>query len=113
MAPGSSRRAILNKASRETADLSTTVEINEAGSTVVVLGRKVKADDYRAIAKLSSGRSVSVSLASRQAGETVPLSNTVRLMGSYRAGEEIKIRMQVFGVNPTVIQKLFAGGCRH
>jgi trimeric autotransporter adhesin len=102
--PGRSRSAFLNKTRRETADVSATVEINKPGSSVVVLGRKVKADDYRAIAKLTSGRRVSVSLASRQAGETVPLSNTVRLMGSYRAGEEIKIRMQVFGVNPTVIR---------
>lgn len=102
--PGKSRTALLNKTSRESADLSTTVEINKPGSTVVVLGRKVKADDYRAIAKLSSGRSVSVSVASRQAGETMPLSNTVKLMGSYRAGEEIKIRMQVFGVSPTTIR---------
>jgi hypothetical protein len=101
--PGRSRTALL-KTSRESADLRTTVEINKPGSTVVVLGRKVKSDDYRAIAKLSSGRSVSVSVASRQAGETTPLSNTVRLMGSYRAGEEIKIRMQVFGVSPTTIR---------
>jgi hypothetical protein len=102
--PGRSRSSFLNKTRRETADLSATVELNKLGSSLVVLGRKVKADDYRAIAKLTSGRSVSVSLASRQAGETVPLFNTVRLMGSYRAGEEIKIRMQVFGVNPTVIR---------
>ena len=101
--PGNSGSAFLNK-SRETADLSATVEINGPGSSVVVLGRKVEADDYRAIAKLTSGRNVSVSLASRQAGETVLLSNTVRLLGSYRAGEEIKIRMQVFGVNPTLIR---------
>ena len=102
--PGNSGSAFLNKTSRETADLSATVEINRPGSSVVVLGRKVEADDYRAIAKLTSGRNVSVSLASRQAGETVLLSNTVRLLGSYRAGEEIKIRMQVFGVNPTLIR---------
>jgi hypothetical protein len=102
--PAASRTAILNKTSRETADLSTSVEIDKLGSTVLVLGRKVKGDDYRAVIKLSSGRSISVALASRQAGETVPLSNTVRLMGSYRTGEEIKIRMQVFGVNPTVIR---------
>jgi hypothetical protein len=70
--------------------LSATVEINKPGSSVVVLGRKVKADDYRAIAKLTSGRSVSVSLASRQAGETVPLSNTVRLMA--RIGRARKSR---------------------
>jgi hypothetical protein len=34
----------------------------------------------------------------------VPLSNTVSLIGRYQKGEEIKIRMQVFGVNPTVIR---------
>jgi hypothetical protein len=102
--PAESRSAFLNKTSRETADLSATVEINKPGSTVLMLGRKVKADDYRTVIKLTGGRNILVSLASRQAGDTVPLSNTVRLMGSYRAGNEIKIRMQVFGVNPTVIR---------
>jgi hypothetical protein len=102
--PAESRSAFLNKTSRETADLSATVEINKPGSTVLMLGRKVKADDYRTVIKLTGGRNLLVSLASRQAGDTVPLSNTVRLMGSYRAGNEIKIRMQVFGVNPTLIR---------
>jgi hypothetical protein len=102
--PAESRSAFLNKTSRETADLSATVEINKPGSTVLMLGRKVKADDYRTVIKLTGGRNILVSLASTQAGDTVPLSNTVRLMGSYRAGNEIKIRMQVFGVNPTVIR---------
>jgi hypothetical protein len=102
--PAESRSAFLNKTSRETADLSATVEINKPGSTVLMLGRKVKADDYRTVIKLTGGRNILVSLASTQAGDTVQLSNTVRLMGSYRAGNEIKIRMQVFGVNPTVIR---------
>jgi hypothetical protein len=102
--PAESRSAFLNSTSRETADLSATVEINKPGSTVLMLGRKVKADDYRTVIKLTGGRNILVSLASRQAGDTVPLSNTIRLMGSYRAGNEIKIRMQVFGVNPTVIR---------
>jgi hypothetical protein len=102
--PAESRSAVLNKTSRETADLTATVKINKPGSTVLMLGRKVEVDDYRAVIKLTGGRNVLVSLASRQAGETVPLSNTVRLMGSYRAGDEIKVRMQVFGVNPTVVR---------
>ncbi len=45
-----------------------------------------------------------MTLVSRQAGETVPLSNTVSLIGRYPRGEEIKIKMQVFGVNPTIIR---------
>jgi hypothetical protein len=102
--PAESRSAFLNSTSRETADLSATVEINKPGSTVLMLGRKVKADDYRTVIKLTGGRNILVSLASAQAGDTVQLSNTIRLMGSYRAGNEIKIRMQVFGVNPTVIR---------
>jgi hypothetical protein len=102
--PAESRSAFLNKTSRETADLSATVEINKPGSTVLMLVRKVKADDYHTVIKLTGGRNILMSLASTQAGDTVPLSNTVRLMGSYRAGNEIKIRMQVFGVNPTVIR---------
>jgi hypothetical protein len=102
--PAESRGAFLNRASRETADISATIEINKLGSTVLVLGRRLKADDYRAVIKLTSRAGLSVSLASRQAGETVPLSNTVSLIGKYHRGEQIKIKMQVFGVNPTIIR---------
>jgi hypothetical protein len=94
----------LNRASRETADVSATVQINKLGSAVLVLGRKIKADDYRAVIKLSNRGALSVWIASRQASETVPLSNTVSLIGRYQRGEEIKIKMQAFGVNPTVIR---------
>jgi large repetitive protein len=94
----------LNRASRETADVSATVQINKLGSAVLVLGRKIKADDYRAVIKLNNRGALSVWIASRQASETVPLSNTVSLIGRYQRGEEIKIKMQVFGVNPTVIR---------
>jgi hypothetical protein len=102
--PAASRSAFLNGTSRETADLMATVEMSELDSTLLVLGRKVKADDYRAVLKLTTGRDLSVTLASKQAGEVVPLSNTVSLIGRYQKGEKIKIRMQVFGVNPTVIR---------
>jgi hypothetical protein len=34
----------------------------------------------------------------------VPLSNTVSLIGKYRRGEEIKIKLQAFGMNPSVIR---------
>jgi hypothetical protein len=102
--PAGSREAFLKRVSRETADVSATVQLNKLGSVVVVLGRKVKSDDYRFVIKLGSGGALSVSLSSRQAGETVPLSNTVRLIGRYQKGEEIKIKMQVFGVHPTVVR---------
>jgi hypothetical protein len=102
--PAASRTAVLNGTSRETADLTATVKMSELGSTLLILGRKVKADDYRAVLKLTTGRDLSVTLASRQAGENVALSNTVSLIGRYQKDQEIKIRMQVFGVNPTVIR---------
>ena len=102
--PAESRGAFLNRASRETADVSATVQMSRLGSTALVVGRKVKADDYRAVIKLSTRGAVSMTLVSRQAGETVPLSNTVSLIGKYPKGEEIKIKMQVFGVNPTIIR---------
>jgi hypothetical protein len=102
--PAASRTALLNGKSRETADLTASVEMSELGSTLLVLGRRVKGDDYRAVLKFTTGQDLSITLASRQAGETVPLSNTVSLIGRYQQGEEIKIRMQVFGVNPTVIR---------
>ena len=102
--PAASRTASLNGTSRETADLTATVEMSELGSTLLVLGRKVKGDDYRAVLKLTTRRDLSITLASRQAGANVPLSNTVSLIGRYQKGQEIKIRMQVFGVNPTMIR---------
>jgi hypothetical protein len=102
--PAAARSAYLNDTSRETADVATTVRMSELGSTLLVVGRKVKGDDYRAVLELTTGRDLSITLSSRQAGETVPLSNTVSLIGRYQRGEQIKIRMQVFGVNPAVIR---------
>jgi hypothetical protein len=99
-----SRGAFLSRASRETADVSATIRMNKLGSTVLVIGRKVKADDYRAVIKFTARGALSVSLASQQAGETVPLSNTVSLIGKYRRGEEIKIKLRAFGMNPSVIR---------
>jgi hypothetical protein len=104
VSPGDPRGAFLNRASRETADVSATVRVNKWGATVVVIGRKIKADDYRAVIKFSGRGALSVFLEAQQAGEAVPLSNTVGLIGKYREGEEIKIKLQVFGVNPTVIR---------
>jgi hypothetical protein len=104
VAHAESRHAFLNRASRETAEITATMQLSQPDSTVLVRGRKVQADDYRAVIKFINGGALSVTLASRQAGETVPLSNTVSLIGKYRKGEQIKIKMQVFGVNPTVIR---------
>jgi len=102
--PAESRAAFLSRANRETADVSATVKINQLGSTVSLVGRKVWADDYRAVIKFTNRGGLAVSLAGRQAGETLPLSNTVSLIGKYHKREEIKIKLQVFGVNPTVIR---------
>jgi hypothetical protein len=102
--PAKSRGAFLNRASRETADVSATVRMDTRGATILVVGRKVKIDDYRAVIKFSGRGALSVSLASRQAGETVPLSNTVSLIGKYHRREELKIKLQVFGVSPAVIR---------
>jgi hypothetical protein len=104
VSPGEVRGAFLNRASRETADVTATVRMNTPAVTVVVVGRKVKADEYRAVMKFTGRGALSVLLEARQAGETVPLSNTVSLIGKYPEGEEVKIKLQVFGVNPTVIR---------
>jgi hypothetical protein len=102
--PAESRGAFLNRASRETTDVSASVRMDTRGATILVVGRKVKTDDYRAVIKFSGRGALSVSLASRQAGETVPLSNTVSLIGKYHKREALKIKLQVFGVSPTVIR---------
>jgi hypothetical protein len=101
---GASRVGYLTGADRETADVTTTVALDELGSTINVLGRKVAADDYRVVVELQASRQVSVALASRQAGQTVGLSNSAGLLGAYDAGSQLKIRLQVFGVSPTLIR---------
>ena len=58
--PGSSRSAFLNE--REPGDRGPDAQplrCHELGSTLLVLGRKVKGDDYRAVLKLTSGRQLS------------------------------------------------------
>jgi hypothetical protein len=100
---GGSRLAYLDL-DRETADVATTVRMNELGSSVSVVGRRVAADDYRLVVRLHTNRTVSAALVSRQAGEVVPLSNTVGLLGTYRAGQGVRVRLQVFGVNPATLR---------
>jgi hypothetical protein len=107
---GRSRLAYLNS-NRETADVTTTVRMDEQSSAVSVIGRKVAADDYRLLVRLTPDRSVSAALVSRQAGKVVPLSNTVELLGSFKAGQGVRVRLQVFGVNPAMLRaKVWADG---
>ena len=101
---GGTRQAYLTDADRETADVTTSVAMDELGSTLDVIGRKVAADDYRVVVRLQPNKQVSVGLESRQAGKTVGLSNSAGLLGAYGAGTRLKVRLQVFGVNPTVIR---------
>ena len=107
---GGSRLAYLDL-NRETADVTTTVRMDELGSSVSVIARKVAADDYRLVVRLAQNRSLSAALVSRQAGKVVPLSNTAGLLGEYEAGQGLRVRLQVFGVNPAVLRaKVWADG---
>lgn len=101
--PGDTRMALL-AVDRETADVATTVSMDELGSAVTVVGRKVGSDDYRLRLALTQGRQLVAGLSSRQEGETVPLSNTAGLVGEYGAGDEVKVRLQVYGINPTTLR---------
>lgn len=101
---GASRVAYLAAATREAADVTSTVAIDQLGSTISVIGRKVAADDYRVVVGLQTNRQLSVSLASQQAGKTVGLSNSAGLLQTFGARTQIKIRLQVFGVSPTVLR---------
>jgi hypothetical protein len=103
MPAGSGRLAYLDLA-RENADVSTTVRVSELGATVAVVSRKVGQDDYRVAVSLAEDRAVSVALLARQDGELVPLANTVGLLERYSAGDELRIRMQAYGVRPTVLR---------
>lgn len=102
--PAGQARLALLEVDRETADVTTTVGLSERGSSVSVIGRRVDQEDYRLVVSLSEDRSVSVALVSRQAREIVPLANTAGLLGAYAAGQPIRIRLQVYGLRPTVVR---------
>ncbi len=102
---GGTRQAYLTDADRETADVTTSVAMDE----LELLAWTSLAARWRPTTTgWSSGSSqkkqVSVGLESRQAGKTVGLSNSAGLLGAYWAGTRLKVRLQVFGVNPTVIR---------
>jgi hypothetical protein len=98
---GAARLAYLDLA-RENADVTTVVQLDEAGS-VSLAGRRVGPDDYRVVVTVAENRAVSVALVARRGGETAPLANTVGLIDRY-SGEGLRIRMQAFGVRPTVLR---------
>lgn len=100
---GQARLALLD-VDRESADITTTVALSEAGSSVSVLGRRVGEDDYRLVVALAQNRAVTAALVSRQARQPVALGNTAGLLGVYEAGARMRIRLQVYGVGPAVLR---------
>ena len=100
---GQTRLAYLDL-NRENADVTAAVQVSELGSAVSVVGRRVGADDYRVVVTVAKSRAVSVALVGRQDGKTVPLANNVGLLDPYAARQGLRIRMQAYGVRPTVLR---------
>lgn len=101
--PGEARLAHLDL-NRENADVTTTVALSRLGSQVSVIGRRVGEDDYRVVVTLAPQGAASVALISRQAKQPVSLANTAGLLNAYQAGQPLRIRMQAYGVRPTVVR---------
>ncbi len=101
--PDQARLAYLDL-NRENADVTTVVQVSEPGSVVAVVGRRVGDDDYRVVVSVAENRALSVALVGRQDGQTVPLANNVGLLDRYPTEQGLRIRMQAYGVRPTVLR---------
>ncbi|HLL62748.1 MAG TPA: hypothetical protein VK401_06855 [Propionibacteriaceae bacterium] len=102
-APADRARLAYLDLNRENADVTAAVQVDELGSVVSVVGRRVGEDDYRVVVTVAKNRAVSVALVGRQERQTVPLANNVGLLDPY-AEPGLRIRMQAYGVRPTVLR---------
>ena len=101
--PGGITGAGLLGVSLTAADLSVTTTLESAGAaaSVVVVGRKIGANEYRAGLRFTAAGDVSLQLAG--AGNQT-LAATAPTGLSDAAGTPLRIRLQVSGVSPTVIR---------
>ncbi|WP_210509040.1 S-layer family protein [Naasia sp. SYSU D00057] len=94
----------LNGVTSSNADVQATVSLSpmNAGGSVFasVIGRRVGTADYRARAVIAATGSVQLQL--QRAGTTL-VSQTVSGL-TYAAGDQLRIRLQVTGTNPTTIR---------
>ena len=107
---GTSRTAYLGATLSDNTDLTLnlahTVKATGGGTYLTVIGRRVSANtDYRTNIKLTNAAKVQVSLGAMQSSTTeTSMTSTVTLPGTIAVGDEIHVRMQVFGTSPTTVR---------
>jgi len=100
--PGGVSGAGLLAVSATDVDLSvTTVLTSPAAASVIVVGRKIGSNEYRASVQFTAAGDVSLRIAGA-ANRTLASSSATGL--TQAAGEPLRVRMQVVGVSPTLIQ---------
>ncbi|MET0694427.1 MAG: LamG-like jellyroll fold domain-containing protein [Propionibacteriaceae bacterium] len=113
---GTTRTAYLGSTLRDSTDATLTFSSDKAatggGISLTVSGRRVSTtEDYRAEVKISNAGKLTLSLPALQGSSTaVPLANPVTLAGTVTAGDQVHVRLQVFGTNPTTVRaKVWVG----
>jgi PKD repeat protein len=101
---GTTRRALLAGVSSTRSDVVATLSFDKApagGATVTgIVGRQVGADFYQARIRFAVGGTARLELVR---GSSTVLT-FVDLPGTFAAGAQLKVRVQVVGTNPTTIQ---------
>lgn len=111
MAAGTTRTGYVGNTTRTDCDLRTTLSVDKAatggGLYLDVLGRRINAtNDYRARVRFNPGGGVALSLAAlKGSSSVVVLSSAVTVPGlTYTPGQDLELRVQVTGTNPTTLR---------
>jgi PKD repeat protein len=114
---GASRTAYLAGAPGDSSDLTMAFTADKVatggGIYATVLGRRVSStDDYRLNLRLTNAGTLTASLGALKGSSTATaLTSTVTVPGTYTAGTDVHVRLQVTGTNPTTIRaKVWLGG---
>ena len=86
------------------ADVSFDEAPTGSGTYLAVAGRQVGSHDYRAKLRMLSGGAVSVQVV-RRLGSEVVIKGAVTVPGvDYHAGDKLRVKVEVTGMNPTTIR---------
>lgn len=96
------RGAMLNSVSSKNSDLTAkfTVDRTGAGYSWTLIGRQVGSDNYSARVRFEAGDTMRIYILR---GETA-IGSSVVLPGTYVAGTELSVRLQVTGTSPTTVR---------
>ncbi|WP_194762622.1 PKD domain-containing protein [Microbacterium sp. UFMG61] len=96
------RGAMLNSVSSKNSDLTVkfTVDRTGAGYSWTLIGRQVGSDNYSARVRFEAGNTMRLYILR---GETA-IGSSLVLPGTYTAGTELSVRLQVTGTSPTTVR---------